>query len=198
MNNGRGGLRQGRIGDKGEGGVKAENMSAGWSGGTKSKRLHTIAGLGGGEQNGWEGELGLAVPMQGSKTVAVRQEMEVGGVLGTVLVMMLMTMLVTVLVTLSVTVSVTVSVMVSATVSVTGSVTVLVGMSRAVVKVLGPAAAMLVPAVELGPSGVLELAGGRAGTRSGHFIGLAVNMDGAYAAGRCAWHSSSMVTALRR
>jgi hypothetical protein len=86
--------------------------------------------------------------------------------------------------------TVTVSVTVSATVWVTGSSTVSVGVSRAVVEVLGPAAAMLVPAVELSLSGVLESAGGRAGTWSGHFI--------AYAAGRCAWHLSSMVTALWR
>jgi hypothetical protein len=170
--------------------------------------LHTIAGL---EENKMVGKASwvanVAVPMQGSKTVAVRQEMDVGGELGMMSVMMLMTMSVTasetMLVTMSVTRSVTVSVTVSvrtvlATVSVTGSVTVSVGVSRAVVEVLGPAGATLVPAVELGPLGLLESAAGRAGTQSGHFIGLEVNMDGAYAAGRCARHSSSMVTALWR
>jgi hypothetical protein len=44
---------------------------------------------------------------------------------------------------------------------------------------LGPAAATLVPAVELGPSsGVLALVESRAGTRWGHCIGLAVNIEG--------------------
>jgi hypothetical protein len=165
-------------------GSKREGMSAGWPGGTKSKRLHTIAGL---EENKMVGKASwvtnVAVPMQGSKAVAVRQEMEVGGVLGMMSVSMLMTMLVTVLVTILVTVSVVMmqvkvlvmmSVTVSATVSATGLVTVSVGVSRAVVEVLGPAAAMLVPAVELGPLWVLESAGGRARTRSAgtlHWVG---------------------------
>jgi hypothetical protein len=167
-------------------GLKREGMSAGWPGGTKSERLHTIAGL---EENKMVGKASwvanVVVPMQGFKAVAVRQEMDVGGVLGTMLVTMSMTMLVMVSVMMLVTVLVTVSVMVSvsvtglvrtvsATVLVTGSVTVsvgvvtvLVGVSTAVVEVLGPAAAI----------GVLESAGGRAGTWLGHFIGLGVIID---------------------
>ena len=131
-------------------------MSAGWPDGTKSTRLHTIAGL---EENKMVREASwvanVVVPMQGSKAVAVRQEMDVGGVLVTMSVTMSVTVSVTVLVTVSVTVSVRT---VSATVSVTGSVTVLVGVSRAVVEVPGLAASTLVPALGLGPSGVLESA----------------------------------------
>jgi hypothetical protein len=140
MNNGGGGLRQGRIGDKGEGGVEAgrhECRLARWD------QVQEIAynRWAGGEQMvgkaSWVAN--VAVPMQGSKAVAVRQEMEVGGVLGMMSVTMSMTILVTMSMTMSVTVSMTMLVTVSVTVpvrtvletvSVTASVTVSVGVSR--------------------------------------------------------------------
>jgi hypothetical protein len=204
MHNGGGGLRQGRIGDKGEGGVEAgrhECRLARWD------HVREIAYDCRLEENKMVGKASwvanVAVPMQGSKAVVVRQEMEVGGVLGTMSVTMSMTILVTISMTMSVPTSVTMSVTVSvtvletvsvrtvsATVSVTALVTVLVGVSRAVVEVLGPAAAMLVPGVELGPSGCWSRLGQDRNTVGTlHWVGGEHGWS--YAAGRCARHSSS-------
>jgi hypothetical protein len=141
MSNGGVGLRQGRIGDKGEGGVEAGRHECRLA---RCDHVREIAYDHRLEENKMVGKVSwvanvAVLPMQGSKAVVVRQELEVGGVLGTMSVTMSMTISMTMSVTVSVTMSIMVSVMVlltvsvrtvSATVLVTALVTVSVGVSR--------------------------------------------------------------------